>query len=854
MSRKKERKAVAARAPEVREAAPGPNPSVLKDALAGFFLLATTLLAYLPVWHAGMIWDDDGHVTRPDLRSLHGLWRIWFEPGATQQYYPFLHSAFWAEHQLWGDSAPGYHVANVVLHAAVAWLLYHLLRRLSLPGALFAALLFALHPVCVESVAWISEQKNTLSAIFYLAAALAYLRFDKGRRLAPYILALVLFAVALATKTVTCTLPAALLVLFWWKRGRISWKGDVVPLVPFFALGGAAGLVTAWVEKTYIGATGASFGLGVADRVLVAGRAILFYLSKLFWPTDLAFIYPRWTLDDRAAWQYLFPAAVLIALAILFALRGRARGPLAAALIFAGTLFPALGFINVYPFIYSFVADHFQYLAAAAMISACTAAVAGFAGPLAQRGRLAAAAAASCLAAGLGWLTYQQCATYADPETLWRTTISRNPECWMAYENLGGVLMGQGHVDLAKEQFRRALDINPDDTEAMNELGVATMQQGNAAEAIALYLRALDIDPNSAETQINLGVALLQKGLPEKAANHFQHAAQIEPNNAKAHKDLAAAYLQESQWADAVVQFQRAVEIEPGNAETRYLLGSALTRAGRLDEAMAQYRKVLEIDEDHSRAHADLATGLIREGKADEAIAHLRRAIEINPNFAEAHNNLANVLFGKGNTNEAITQFQTAIGIDDRYADAHFNLGNTLLEAGRTAEAVAQFRATIAIKPDFGDAHDNLANALIMEGHMEEAAGELGTTLALEPGNAEAHNELGAVLARGGKADEAIAQYGMAIAIKPDYATALMNRGNSFLQAGRLLEAIGDYTKALAADPKNARLRNNLGIALIKAGRSQEAAAQFQKALDIDPGYEDARRNLASALREAPAK
>jgi len=337
---------------------------------AAIFLAA--LAAYLPAIRSGLIWDDDAHITKPELRSAAGLGRIWFELGATQQYYPVLHSAFWAEHRLWGDAAPGYHLVNVLLHAASACLLAALLRRLAVPGARLAAFVFALHPVCVESVAWISEQKNTLSTAFYLLAALAFLRWRGIGRDSPpaepagsraYWLASGLFLLALLSKSVTATLPAALLVVLWWKQGRLSWKWDIRPLVPWLAMGAAAGYFTAWVERTYIGAQGTSFELTILERCLLAGRVVWFYLGKLLWPQELIFIYPHWQVDAAAGWQYLFLAGIAALAAAFWLLRHRTRGPLAALLLFTGTLFPVLGFFNVYPFIFYYVADHFQYLA-----------------------------------------------------------------------------------------------------------------------------------------------------------------------------------------------------------------------------------------------------------------------------------------------------------------------------------------------------------------------------------------------------------------------------------------------------------------------------------------------------------
>ncbi len=324
----------------------------------------------------GLVWNDSDYVTRPELRSLHGLGRIWFDLGATEQYYPLLHSLFWIQSQLWGKRPLGHHLVNVLLHLTAVGLLYLILRKLKIPGALLAAGIFALHPVMVESVAWITEQKNTLSTVFYLGALLVYLDFDQTRRSSDYAISLVLFILAMASKTVTATLPAALLVIFWWQRGRLSWRRDVRPLAPWFALGISAGLFTAWVEFTYIGAEGAEFSLSGVQRLLIASRVPWFYAAKLLWPANLIFMYPRWDIDATAWWQWMFPLATVALLSALWHLRRRWRGPLAACLLFVGTLFPVLGFLNVYWFVFAFAADHLQYLASISLIVPAAAGVA----------------------------------------------------------------------------------------------------------------------------------------------------------------------------------------------------------------------------------------------------------------------------------------------------------------------------------------------------------------------------------------------------------------------------------------------------------------------------------------------
>ncbi|HEX3731014.1 MAG TPA: hypothetical protein VHV47_14475, partial [Opitutaceae bacterium] len=306
---------------------PAPARFRRSDLAAILVLLAAVLAAYFPALRGGLVWDDDFHLTAPALRSVAGLGRIWLEPGATAQYYPVVHTAFWLEHRLWGDAVLGYHLVNVALHAASACLVAALLLRLGWArrAAWLAAALFALHPVMAESVAWISEQKNALSGFFYLAAALAYLRFDRTRSPAAWVGATALFLLALGSKSVTATLPAALLVLAWWRTGRIGLRRDARPLLPWFAAAIAGGLYTPWFERHYIGAQGGAHALGAAQRLLIAGRAPWFYLGKLAWPANLSFVYPRWQLDPREAWQWLFPLATLLALAVLAA-GARRRG------------------------------------------------------------------------------------------------------------------------------------------------------------------------------------------------------------------------------------------------------------------------------------------------------------------------------------------------------------------------------------------------------------------------------------------------------------------------------------------------------------------------------------------------
>jgi protein O-mannosyl-transferase len=464
------------------------------------------------------------------------------------------------------------------------------------PGAWLVAAIFALYPVGVESVAWISEIKNVLSGVFYLSAALIYLEFDRTRNWRLYFFALGLFVLGLISKTVIATLPAALLLVFWWQRGKLSWKQDVLPLIPFFVAGVGAGLFTAWMEWAFVGAKGSEFNFTFIERTLIAGRAIWFYLDKLIWPVDLIFMYPRWQVSQMAWWQYLFPAMALLVTVGLWLHSRRNRGPLAGWLFFVGTLFPALGFFNVYPFRYSFVADHFQYLA---MIGPLTLAVAGIDKLFRHLGNdreFWEPKFCWTLLLVLGGLTWYQCGMYADSDILWRLTLARNPDCWMARNNLGFVLTQKGEVDEAMAQFQQALQINPKDPPSWNNVGNVLFHWGKVDEAIPYFQKALQLNPDYTEALNNLGSALLQEGKVDQAIARFQKALQIDPDSVEAYGNLGNAMLQEDKVDEAIAQYQKALQLSPHNANLYNNLGNALSRQGHFEQAMAQYQAAIKLE------------------------------------------------------------------------------------------------------------------------------------------------------------------------------------------------------------------------------------------------------------------
>ena len=621
--------------------------------LLGLLLVAATLLAYWPALHAGFIWDDDFYVTKnPTIQSLRGLETIWLKPEASPQYYPLVFSSFWVEYHLWELQPFGYHLVNILLHASNAILLWLVLRRLQIRCAWWAAAIFALHPVMVESVAWVTERKNVLSGLFYLLAVLAYLRFrplaNGETALAPnwrfYPLVLVLFLCALLSKTVACTLPAGLLLLVWWKMGRIE-KRDLLALAPMFVLGATLGFTTAWLEKVHVGASGDDWALSFVQRCLLAGRALWFYAGKLLWPHPLIFLYPRWQIDAGKTWSYLFVFTLLAVVVALWCLRQRlGKGPLVAVLFFMVTLSPALGFINVFPFRYSFVADHFQYFAAIGLLTLAAAGMtAAFGFNLPDKPLLVPGLGGMFLLV-LGLLTWQQCGMYADSETLWRTTIARNPNAFTAYLNLGVLLTDKGEDDAAISCIQKSLEINPRIIEAHYSLGTVFLKTDRIDEAIAQFQETIRLEPAYADAYYNLGTALGRKGQIDEAISQYRAAIRLKPGHADAHNNLGIALGRKGHIDEAISQFQEAIRLKPDYAEAYNSLGVALDMKGQTDEAIRQYLEAIRLAPDYAEAYNNLGKALGRKGQMDEAISQFQEAVRLNPDFAEAQRNLARTL------------------------------------------------------------------------------------------------------------------------------------------------------------------------------------------------------------------
>ena len=637
-------------------------------------LVFGTVLSYLPAWHAGLIWDDRSFIMdNPLMRTADGLWQFWFSSKPVD-YYPVTWTTWWIEWRLWGANPMGYHGVNVLLHALGAVLVWRLLARLKTPGAWLAAAIFAVHPVNVESVAWIAERKNVLAMVFYLASLLCFVRARlpsvPAHASTPlsvafswrwYGLAFGAFFLALLSKTVVAPMPFVLLGLVWWQQGKVR-RVDVLRVLPFFATALAIGAISFWFQShRAIGAdivrTDSFWG-----RLAGAGWAIWFYAYKALVPFGLQSIYPRWQIDDGLWWSYLPALLVAVVLGTCWRYRRTwGTAPLMALLYFVVMLSPVLGFLNIGFMKFSLVADHWQYFAIIGPIGLLAAAIAKGQQRLGRYPRHALSALVGLVLVGLATLSWRQSTLYRDSGTFWRAVLASDRDSWAAHSNLGGFLVEQGQSD----------------------------------EALAHFRRAVEIRPGYAKAQYNLGAALREQGQVDEAIVHLQRAVDIQPDYVEAHNSLARALDQKREWDGAMEHLERSLEIDPGQAEAHNNLANVFWHQSRLRQAADEYEKALALHPDYAVAHFNLGEVLREAGDIREAIAHYRGALQIRPDFAPALDSLAWVLAtsrdatvrdGAQAVALATRAEQTSAGRNPKFMAT---LAGAYAEIGRFPEAVA---------------------------------------------------------------------------------------------------------------------------------------------------------------------
>ena len=604
-----------------------PGPIWKRRWFGAAVMVVCIIVAFSPALRAGFIWDDNDHLTEnPCIVGPDGLKDVWTTARAV--YYPLVLTTFWALHKLVGLNPFPYHLLNLILHSASALLLWYILRRLEVRAAWLGTFLWALHPVTVESVAWVTELKNTQSCFFYLLSIAFFLKAYEqrpGNRL--FALSLISFVLAITSKPATIMLPLVLALCLWWKKKVVS-KRDLILLLPFFLISGTAAVWTVIEQRFHSGAAGPGWDLTTAQRLVVAGRAVWFYLGKLIWPHPLIFIYPRWKIEAVRPLDFIPLFAVIGGLLFLwFKRNGVFRPAFFAAAYFVVSLFPVLGFFNVYFFIYSFVSDHFQYLACMAPL-ALMASAGAVAFGRGRRSRILGGVLAATVLLLLGTLTWWQALSYRDNETLYRTTIEKDPHSWMAQFNLGLLLVKRHETEEAIHYLRGAAMERPD-AKTNATVASALRDSGQLDEAISYDEKAIQADPTYLAAHVGLATAYQEKQEPDLAISEYQKALQLRPGSPEIHQDLAGLLFEQRRYDEALLHIQETIKAEPKSANAHVILGSILMVQDLTDQAITEYSKAVELDPNNADAHYNLGTAYLKTGQTTLGQIELDRASEL---------------------------------------------------------------------------------------------------------------------------------------------------------------------------------------------------------------------------------
>ncbi len=770
------------------------------------FLAVITLAVYGQTLRYEFVnYDDNSYVYENPtvvagltIKGIESAFRL----GESDNWIPLTTISHMLDCQIYGLNAGGHHLTNVLLHTASVIILFLVLRQMTgfLWRSAFVAAIFAVHPLHVESVAWVAERKDTLSGLFFMLTLLAYVGYvRRPASLSRYLIVLLFFALGLMSKPMLVTLPFVLLLLDYWPLKRISnfppsavlstlrniamedglrrtgrfsisdLKNLLAEKIPLLMLSMVSCILTVFAQ----GQVHAMPSLNKLHLSIRIGNALLScvtYVWQLFYPVGLAPHYP-YPSHSLPLWNIIWAFVVLVAISSA-AFIGRRKHPylLVGWLWYLGMLIPVVGLVQVGS---QALADRYTYLPQIGLCLMLVWLAADLSAGWRNR-RLILGPAAAMIIIALVFLARAQASYWKDSETLWTHTIR----------------------------------VTSPNATAHLYLGVALRQKGDVDKAVIEYQKALEIDPDSAETCYDLGNALAEEGKMDEAIIQFQKARAIDPAYADPYDDLGNALIQKGQVDEAIIDYQKALAINPNNAQACYHLGNALLQKGQADKAIIQYQKALAIDPNYAQACNNLGNALIQKGQVDEAIIQYQRALAINPHYADPYCNLGNCLLQKGQVDQAIIQYRKALAINPNNAQACNNLGSCLLQKGKVDEAIIEYQKALAINPNNADLHCNLGDVLIQKGQIDEAIVEYQKALALQPGTVAAQNTL--------------TRIAWVMATSPD--SSLRNGTKAIELAQQADRLSGGNNPTTAA---------TLAAAYAEAGKFPEAITNAQRALQL---------------------
>ena len=820
------------------------------------FSLAICLCLALAVWlvfgqtlgYEFVNYDDAAYVYGNAQVSQGLSWRgiEWaFTYGEIGHWHPLTWLSHMLDCQLYGLNPAGHHLTNVLLHTAAAILLFLGLRQMT--GALwrsaFVAAVFAIHPLRVESVAWVAERKDVLSAFFFMLTLWAYVRYvRRPPSMIRYGAVVLCFALGLLSKDMLVTMPFVLLLLDYWPLGRFSSFTPQVLLrraaekIPLLVLAIGSCVATALVPEK-LTADKLPFGLRMENAVV----SYVIYLWQMIHPSGLACHYPN-PVNYLPFWQVAGALGLLLAISgAVWAFHKQYPWLIVGWLWYLGMMIPVIGIVQISNYAH---ADRYTYLPQIGLYLIIAWAATGVATGR-RYGRWLLGSLASAVIVALILCARTQVSYWKNSTTLWERALAVSGDTDVAHNDLGMALVQKEQWSQAIAQFQQALKANPDYASAHDNLGVALAQEGQLDEAMAQFQQALKINRDDDLAHNNLGMALVQKGQLDEAIAQYQLALKINPDFDMAHLDLGIALAKKGRLDEAIARFQQALEINPNYDLAYFNLGNALLQKSKVDEAIARFQQALKINPDFALAHLDLGIALARNGRLDEAIFQYLQALKINPDSDTARINLGNAFFHKGEVDEAIAQFQQALKINPDSDMAHLDLGTALDKKGQLDDAIPQFLEALKINPGYDLAHFNLGNAFLQKGKVDEAITQYQQALKTDPNLEPAHKSLGYALLQKGQLDEAIVHYERALEINPgnagqcnDLAWRLATHPQASVRNGDKAFELAQRLNQLSGGSDPTILRT-IAAAYAETKRFPEAISTAQHALQLASARND---------------
>ena len=731
-----------------------------RDVWGFLFLVVITLTVYWPVQKYDFVNFDDGLYVSENPHIQEGLtlksviWAFSFSEKENTYWQPVTWLSHALDCQLYGLQPGKHHLTGLMFHLANSLLLFMVFKWMT--GAFwrsaFVAALFAIHPINVDSVAWVAERKNVVSTFFWMLTMLSYVYYTKKPALGRYLLTFLLYVLGLLTKPMLVTLPFVLLLLDYWplKRffyGQLSGNENggrtktempefkrfslfrlIVEKIPFFILSGLSIVLSSLsVQEKVSSASLVPMDLRIANALV----SYVKYIGNMVWPQGLTVFYPYPQMVP--AWEAIGALLFLVCVSV-FAIRSIQRAPyfIVGWLWFLGTFVPVLGLVQTG--LWPAMADRFAYVPLIGLFVVFAWGVPQICQNWNHR-TIWISASAVFLLLILTTVTWKQIEYWKNSITLFEHNLRFTSNNHVAHNNLGVALDNQGRTEDAIEHYLQALRIKPDYVKTYYNLGVSLNNQGRTKEAIEYYLQALRIKPDYAEAHNNLGVVLDKQGRTEDAIEHYLQALRIKPDYAEAHSNLGVSLDKQGHTEEAIDHYLQALRIKPDYVEVHSNLGLSLDKQGRTEDAIKHYLQFLQIKPDYAEVRHNLGIALNKQGRTEEAIEHYLQVLRIKPDYVDVHNDLGVALNKQGRTEEAIEHYLQVLRIKPEDVKAHYNLGNALSKQGRTEEAIEHYLQVLRIKPDFDQAHNNLAIALFRKGNIEGAIAHFKKALLINPDN-----------------------------------------------------------------------------------------------------------------------